>query len=98
MFEIQKNTSEPFFGNHSKYSARARKWLGIGLLALLFQNPIWATDPIAVDPDPDFTSTSTTIYVDASEPLDVASLAPGHYVIVVIAEDGVEQSFEVWVD
>ena len=101
MFETKKNVSGQFVGNNVENNTeklgRGRSWLAVALLALLFQSPVWATEPIAVDPDPDFTST-TTIYVDASEKLDIASLAPGHYVIVVVAEDGSQQSFEIWVD
>lgn len=60
--------------------------LKIGLLALFIQSPIYATDPIDFDPDPNST---TTIVVQASEEEGaIKSLPPGRYMIIVVDEDG----------
>ena len=72
--------------------ARVRPMLKIGLLALLIQSPLYATEPIDVDPDPD----STTIVVQASEEEDTTrSLPPGRYMIIVVAEDGSTEAREI---
>lgn len=73
--------------------ARVRSMLKIGLVALLIQSPIYATDPIDFDPDPD---TITTIIVQASEEEgSTESLPPGRYMIIVVAEDGSTETQEV---
>ncbi len=82
-------TSRNFFGRF----ARIQSMLKIGLVALLIQSPIYATDPIDVDPDPDST---TTIVVQASEEEDTTeSLPPGRYMIIVVAEDGSTEAREI---
>lgn len=98
MFKSKKNVAEPCVDNKTTLFRRSLALLQIGMVAMLMQSPVWATDPIDVDPDPDFASNPVTITIDASDQLDIDSLAPGHYLIVVIADDGSEHSFEVWVD
>ncbi len=98
MSNSQENACEYRFGNKSPRFRPARAFFRIGLVALLVQSPVFATDPIDVDPDPDFASTAKTIFVDSSDGLDMESLAPGYYLIVVVGDDGSERSFEVRVD
>lgn len=75
-----------------------RALLGLGLAALLVQGPAFATDPIDLDPDPDFAaSATTTIVVDSPSEVDIQSLPPGRYLIVVVGEAGKTQTFEIWV-
>ena len=73
----------------------------ICLVALLVQAPAFATDPIDVDPNPDPPSSSSsmvTLYATDAEPVDVDSLLPGHYLIIVTHSDGSQSQYEIWVD
>ena len=73
-------------------AGRVLSLLIAGLLALLLQSPIYATDPIDVDPDPD---APVTIVVQSLEEVDTDSLPPGDYVIIVVAEDGSRETYEI---
>ncbi len=101
MFPSYKKVSEVGSAVSSRCTSRntfgrfSRTWslLMIGLVALLIQSPIYATDPMDVDPDPDLT---TTIIVQAAEEQDTAeSLPPGHYRIIVVAKDGSTKTREI---
>lgn len=96
MFDKSEMVSESGFVNTSYKSfgrfARLRSMLKIGLVALLVQSPIYATDPIEVDPDPDIT---TTIVVEDSAEVNPESLPPGRYMIIVVDEDGSREAYEI---
>ena len=95
MFEKSEMLSEDRTDNRTFRVAPARAALALALLAILVQGPTFATDPIDVDPDPDFTQGTTMIVVDSTDDLDLGSLPAGHYVIVVVAEDGSQSTFEI---
>ena len=91
---LSETTSEKSFYNALDRFPRFKSILKVGLLALLFQSPIYATDPIDVDPDPDH---STTIIVEASaEEETTASLPPGQYTVIVVDEDGSTETREIY--
>lgn len=71
----------------------------IGLVALLTQAPAFATDPTDADPDPDYSSssTTTTLVFYGMDEVDVSGLPPGHYVIIVIDENGASHTFKIYV-
>lgn len=86
--------------NHQDRKTLLSRWplalAQLALVTLLASGPAWATDPIDVDPDPDGAPSSMTVlYVDESESIDVGSLAPGHYQVVVLGENGPEEIYEL---
>ena len=98
MFNHKTSVSARQLNNARFVSALAI--IKICLVVLLVQAPAFATDPIDVDPNPDpptGSSATTILYVDASEKIDVDSLAPGHYVIIVTHDDNSQSQYEIWV-
>lgn len=63
-------------------------------LVALVQTPAFATDPIDVDPNPDH---GQNLYVGDLEQVDVDSLPPGRYVIIVTSENTSQRRYEIWV-
>ena len=89
-----------FSGRTSELSGRRTSTfllLALCFLALLFPGAAFATDPIDLDPDPDLAAPATTIVVDDLESVDVGSLPPGRYILIVLGEDGSTQTYEIWV-
>ena len=69
--------------------------LQICLMVLLVPGSVFATEPVDLDPDPDLTSSITTIIVNSLDEVDVDSLEPGTYVIIVIHEDGSQDTYTI---
>ena len=63
-------------------------------MALALSSPLLATDPIDVDPDPDY-GPITQIVVESMEQVDLETLSPGVYWIVVVHGDGPNETYEI---
>lgn len=90
---------KPFF---AQTNADIQSWLTSAFLLLIFcltllliPSTAYGTEPIDLDPDPDFTSPMVTIVVQHAADLDIGSLPPGHYLIIVIDEEGRRYSYEI---
>ena len=92
-------TKEMFFAarkNHKSGRLVSRLLaLQICLLVFLAPGSVFATEPVDLDPDPDLTSSTTTIIVNSLDEVDVDSLEPGTYVIIVIHEDGSQDTYTI---
>ena len=69
----------------------------IFFVAFLFVWPAHATDPVDVDPDPDTQTVTTPIVVEDLSQVDPLTMPPGHYVILVVVEDGPDEIYELFV-
>ncbi|MEM7584189.1 MAG: hypothetical protein AAF560_12450 [Acidobacteriota bacterium] len=99
MFDLRELSSETLTSRNSHTLRSAFATLAICVVALLAQGPAFATDPLEADPDPDYGSftTTITIFVASLDEVDIASLAPGRYLIVVVDPNGPDQTVEILV-